>query len=83
MQCYWERIGVLGPTYRLLGRGWSNRDIAKYLNRTEVMVDDCVQWLLRFLKRRSREDLVFVLGTESMPERRSAPVNAMEVRISQ
>ena len=28
MRCYWEQIGVLGPTYRLLGQGLSDDQIA-------------------------------------------------------
>lgn len=83
MQCHWEQIGILGPTYRLLGRGWSNQDIATHLNRTEEIVDDCVQWLLLFFKIRSRAELVFVLETERMPVRRSPRIDTIELRPSQ
>jgi hypothetical protein len=82
MQCYWEKIGILGPTYRLLGRGWSNQDIATHLDRSEDLVDDCIQWLLRFLKIRTREELVFVLETERMPMR-SPQIDAIGLRLSQ
>lgn len=58
MQCYWEQVGILGPTYRLLGRGWSNHDIAAYLGRTDETIDQCVTWVLRFLNIGSRAELV-------------------------
>lgn len=64
MQCYWEQIGILGPTYRLLARGWSNHDIAAHLGRTDEIIDDCVQWILGFLKIRTRSELVVVAETE-------------------
>lgn len=57
MRCFWEQIGVLGPTYRLLGRGWSNHDIAKYLGRTDEVIDSCVAWILRFLRINTRAEL--------------------------
>jgi hypothetical protein len=58
MRCYWEQIGVLGPTYRLLGRGWSNHEIAKYLGRTDEVIDSCVKWILRFVGIGTRAELV-------------------------
>jgi hypothetical protein len=58
MRCYWEQIGVLGPTYRLIGRGWSNQEIAKYLCRTDEVIDSCVKWILRFLGSGTRAELV-------------------------
>jgi hypothetical protein len=39
MRVFWERVGVLGPVYRLVGQGFSDRDIAKKLNLTEPSVD--------------------------------------------
>jgi hypothetical protein len=58
MRCFWEQIGVLGPTYRLLGRGWTNHDIAKHLGRTEEVIDSCVTWILSFLRIGTRAELV-------------------------
>jgi hypothetical protein len=58
MRCFWEQIGVLGPTYRLLGRGWTNHDIAKRLGRTDEVIDSCVTWILRFLRIGTRAELV-------------------------
>lgn len=62
MRCYWERIGILGPTYRLLGRGWSNHDIANYLGRTDEIVDSCVQWIMDFLPVATRSELVVLVA---------------------
>lgn len=59
MRCYWEAIGVLGPIYRLVARGMSDCEIARQLNLTELTVNNCITWLLRFLKLSSRADLVF------------------------
>jgi hypothetical protein len=72
MQCYWERIGILGPTYRLLGSGWSNQDIATHVGRNQDAIDNCVQWLLQFLKLEDRAELVFVIGTERISTSRIA-----------
>jgi DNA-binding NarL/FixJ family response regulator len=58
MRCFWEQIGVLGPIYRLAGRGLSNDDIAHELGVTEVTVQSCITWILHFLKFTSREELV-------------------------
>jgi DNA-binding NarL/FixJ family response regulator len=58
MRCFWEQIGVLGPIYRLVGRGLSDSDIADKLDVTELSVQSCVTWMLHFLKFTSREELV-------------------------
>lgn len=58
MRCFWEQIEVLGPTYRLLGRGWSNHDIAKHLGRADETIDSCVAWIIRFLRISTRAELV-------------------------
>ena len=42
MRVYWERIGMLGPIYRLVGQGFNDREIAKTLNLTEIKVHDCI-----------------------------------------
>lgn len=57
MRCHWESIGVLGPIYRLVGRGLSDRDIATNLGVTELTVQGCVAWLLRFLGFTERSEL--------------------------
>ena len=58
MRCYWEQIGTLGPIYRSLSQGLSDSEIARKLNLTEVSVESCLAWILHFLKRKNRQDLV-------------------------
>jgi DNA-binding NarL/FixJ family response regulator len=65
MRSYWERIGVLGPTYRLVGRGWSNHEIAGYLGRSEEVIERCVAWIMRFLNIESRDALVAVASSSA------------------
>jgi DNA-binding NarL/FixJ family response regulator len=38
------------PIYRLAGQGFSDADIANKLNITELKVQSCMAWLLRFLR---------------------------------
>lgn len=58
MRCFWEQIGTLGPIYRLLGKGLNDTEIAMELHLTEVNVQNCVVWILHFLKMRDRQELV-------------------------
>jgi hypothetical protein len=58
MRVFWEKVGLLGPIYCLVGQGLSDRDIAEKLNLTEVRVQDCVAWILHFLGLTDRRDLV-------------------------
>jgi DNA-binding NarL/FixJ family response regulator len=58
MRSFWEQSGVLGPIYRLLGRGLNNEDIGGTLNITQERVEGCIAWLLHFLKLKNRQDLV-------------------------
>lgn len=57
MRVYWERIGVLGPIYRLLGQGSSNREIASKLNLTETKVQECISWMLHSFRMPDRMEL--------------------------
>jgi len=57
MRVYWERIGVLGPIYRLVGKGFNDREIANKLNITEITVQGCISWMLHSLKMPSRMEL--------------------------
>jgi hypothetical protein len=57
MRVFWERTGVLGPVYRLLGQGLSDVAIANKLNVTELNVQGCVTWLLRSLRFTNRGEL--------------------------
>lgn len=72
MRVYWERIGVLGPIYRLVGRGFNDQDIASRLNISEVKVHGCVAWLLEFLNVPDRLDLVRHAHTTEHPARQLA-----------
>jgi len=58
MRSFWEQSGVLGPIYRLLGRGLNNEDIGATLNITQERVEGCITWLLHFLTLKNRQDLV-------------------------
>jgi len=58
MRVFWEKVGVLGPIYRLLGRGFSDGEIATKLNVTESNVQSCIRWMLHFLQLTEREQLV-------------------------
>lgn len=47
MRVFWERIGVLSATYRLVGEGFDDQQIAHKLNMTETNVRGCISWMLR------------------------------------
>ena len=57
MRVYWERIGVLGPIYHLVGKGFNDREIANKLNITEIKVQGCVSWMLRSFRMPNRMEL--------------------------
>jgi DNA-binding NarL/FixJ family response regulator len=58
VRCHWERLGVLGPVYKRVGEGLSDRAIANELNLTEVTVQGCISWMSHFLKCKKRVELV-------------------------
>jgi hypothetical protein len=58
MRVYWERIGVLGPIYRLVGQGFNDQEIAGKLNITETKVRGCISWMLTSFEMSDRVDLV-------------------------
>ena len=58
MRVHWEKLGILGPVYGLVGRGLSNEEIASQLNIDEDNVRQCVAWLMRFGEYSSRGELV-------------------------
>jgi DNA-binding NarL/FixJ family response regulator len=63
MQVFWESIGVLGPIYRLAGKGLPDAEIASRLNLSDLTVESCIAWLLHFLKLTSRKELVLYAST--------------------
>jgi len=58
MRVYWERIGVPGPIYRLVGQGFNDQEIAAKLNITETKVRGCISWMLTSFGMSDRLDLV-------------------------
>jgi DNA-binding NarL/FixJ family response regulator len=58
MRCFWEQTGVLGPIYHSLGQGLNDSEIAKKLGLTEVNVQNCIAWVVHFLKLKDRRELV-------------------------
>jgi len=42
MRNFWERLGILLPVYRLVGRGMSDGEIANELSLTEGKVETCI-----------------------------------------
>jgi ATP/maltotriose-dependent transcriptional regulator MalT len=68
MRVFWEELGVLGPIYRLVGRGLSDREIATKLNVTESNVQSCIRWMLHFLQFTNRKQLVmYAQGLSDKP----------------
>lgn len=68
MQVFWEKAGILGPVYRLVGQGLSDREIATRLDTTEIKVEGCVAWILRFLKFTYRPELVEYASSRKIAE---------------
>lgn len=53
-----EKLGVLGPIYRLVGEGFSDREIAGKLRLSEPVVTNCIAWILHSFKITDRAKLV-------------------------
>jgi DNA-binding NarL/FixJ family response regulator len=58
MRCFWEQTGVLGPIYHSLGQGLNDSEIATKLGLTVVNVQNCIAWVIHFLKLKDRQELV-------------------------
>ena len=58
MRLFWEKVGVLGPIYRLVGKGLGDRDIATHLKLTELSVQTCIVWILHSLGLTNRNELI-------------------------
>jgi hypothetical protein len=54
MRAFREKLGVLGPIYRLVGEGLSDREIASRLQLRELVVHNCISWMLHSFKIRDR-----------------------------
>ena len=55
---HWEKMGIVVPVYRLAGQGLSDHEISVRLNLTENTVYECIGYLIRRLKCRTRAELV-------------------------
>jgi hypothetical protein len=62
MRAYFEGIGLLGPVYRMVGHGFTDREIAGKLSVDEATVTSCIGWTLHFLRFTEREQLVVDAG---------------------
>lgn len=69
MRVFWEQVGALGPVYRLVGQGFSDRDIAEKLCLKEVRVQECLTWIVHFLGLASRIELFRYAATQAVGER--------------
>jgi hypothetical protein len=58
MSVHWEKLGIGGPVYALVGLGLSDNEIAGTLNVSDDNVRRCGAWLLRFGSHDSRADLI-------------------------
>ena len=58
MRVSWEQRGVLLPIYHLAASGLSDAEIAEKLNVAASNVQNCMAWLLHFLKLTTRDQLV-------------------------
>ena len=58
MRVHWEKLGILGPVYRLVGQGFSDYDVGDKLNVAENNGRRCIAWLLRFDSHASRTELI-------------------------
>jgi DNA-binding NarL/FixJ family response regulator len=57
MRVFWEKVGMLGPVYRLARQGFSDHDIAEKLNLAELSVQACIAWIFHFLGLTTTEQL--------------------------
>lgn len=70
----WQKSGILGPVYRLIGRGFSNDEIAGKLNISQENVRRCVDWLTRFGSDYSRAELEAFAEISTDEQHRNAPI---------
>jgi len=58
MRAHWEKLGIQGPVYRLVGQCFSDNEIAGRWNVSQDNVRHCVAWLLRFGSHASRAEFI-------------------------
>lgn len=68
MRVHWEKLGILGSVYALVGQGFSDNEIAGRLTVSEDNGRRCVAWLLRFGSHDNRAELI----REAAPSPKSA-----------
>jgi DNA-binding NarL/FixJ family response regulator len=69
MQAFWEKLGILGPIYKMVGEGLTDSEIGHRLRLTEVTVSNCVSWIMRSLEITNRSQLVARAGYVASPPR--------------
>jgi hypothetical protein len=57
MQVFWEKIGILGPVYRLTRHGLRGSENANHFDITQVRVHDRIDWMQHFLHCENRDEL--------------------------
>src|SRR5579872_3188313 len=57
MRGFYEKLGVLGLIYCLVGEGFNDVEIAGRLNLSEPVVTNCIAWMLHSLKIADRAKL--------------------------
>jgi hypothetical protein len=57
MRVHWEKLGIPGPVYHLVGQGFSDYEIGGKWNVSEDNTRRWVAWLLRFESHDSRAEL--------------------------
>jgi DNA-binding NarL/FixJ family response regulator len=76
MRAFYEKLGVLGPIYRLVGKGFSDREIAGQLRLSELVVTNCIAWMLHSFKVTDRGKLVADAFSAAQPSTSEAHLRA-------
>ena len=76
MRAFYEKLGVLGPIYRLVGEGCSDREIAGRLRLSEPVVTNCIAWMLHSFKFTDRAKLVADAFSAARPSTSEAHLRA-------
>ena len=76
MRVWCEKLGVLGPIYRLVGEGFSDREIAVRLRLSEQVVTNCIAWMLHSFKITDRAKLVADAFSAARPSTSEAHLRA-------